>query len=365
MLSPTRELDRIRAEREQQLAERTDSTTTTTIEPTKGRDRTRNPMRPRTLNEVIGQETAKDLMRTAIAAAERTGRPLDHTLLVAQSGTGKSTFSHVIAEELGVDVYEVEAPVSYDTLDQLRETMNDGDILKIEEIHQQGIMERRGRNGGTQPEVLYSIMEDRTMATPTGILPYPAITLIGTTTDEGLLPDAFINRFALRPRLQPYTEDQMIFMAARNAKALGHTIRRNAARALARASRRVPREMNNLVRNAAMYDVEPIDLATVLHVLETNGIAQDGLTADMQAMLTFLLLRARRTSQKGEVRYQASVNTIATAIGKSRDSKAIALRVEPYLIELGYVQVTHGGRQLTDAGVARAEELTTTTRGTA
>jgi Holliday junction resolvasome RuvABC ATP-dependent DNA helicase subunit len=93
-------------------------------------------------------------------------------------------------------------------------------------------------------------------------------------------------------------------------------------------------------------------------VLDVNGITTDGLTADMQAMLTFLYTRARRQNKRtGEVTHQASVNTIATAIGKSRDSKAIAIRVEPYLIEKGYVQVTHGGRILTDRGCARAERL--------
>jgi Holliday junction resolvasome RuvABC ATP-dependent DNA helicase subunit len=85
-------------------------------------------------------------------------------------------------------------------------------------------------------------------------------------------------------------------------------------------------------------------------VLQVNGITEDGLTPDMQAMLTFLYTKAPNG-------HQASVNTIATVIGKSRDSKAVALRVEPFLIQKGYVQVTHGGRRLTDLGVARAERL--------
>jgi Holliday junction resolvasome RuvABC ATP-dependent DNA helicase subunit len=86
-------------------------------------------------------------------------------------------------------------------------------------------------------------------------------------------------------------------------------------------------------------------------------LTEDGLTRDMQNTLTFLLTKGKRTKADGEVVYQASVNTIATAIGKSRDSKAIALRVEPYLIEQGYLQVGHGGRTLTDAGIERAGEL--------
>ena len=101
-----------------------------------------------------------------------------------------------------------------------------------------------------------------------------------------------------------------------------------------------------------------IDADVAAEVLfDLNGVTEDGLTRDMQNMLTFLLTKGKRVKADGEVVYQASVNTVATGIGKSRDSKAIALRVEPYLIEQGYLQVGHGGRNLTDAGVKRAEEL--------
>jgi Holliday junction resolvasome RuvABC ATP-dependent DNA helicase subunit len=80
---------------------------------------------------------------------------------------------------------------------------------------------------------------------------------------------------------------------------------------------------------------------------DLNGVTADGLTRDMQRTLTFLYTRGKRTSRKGGTTYQASVATIATAIGKSRDSKAVVLRVEPLLIEQGYLQVGHGGRKLT------------------
>lgn len=323
-------------------------------------DRTSNPLRPSTFAEVIGQERAVAMMQRVVAAAARRDEPLDHVLLVGPSGTGKSTFSHVIAAELGVDVYEVEAPVSHGTLLQLREVMSDGDLLRIEEIHQQAIMERRGRGAATQPEVLYAVMEDRTLTSGTGILPFPAITIVGTTTDEGMLPDPFLNRFPLRPRLAAYSADDIAVMAVWNAERLGLKITVPAAVRLANASRGVPRQINNYVKNAASL-VGPnltIDIAVADEVLfDLNGVTADGLTPDMQTMLTFLYTRARRTMADGEVRYQASVNTIATGIGKSRDSKAIALRVEPYLIERGFVQVGHGGRTLTDEGVQRAREL--------
>lgn len=323
-------------------------------------ERTKNPLRPATLDDVVGQVRARAMMRKVIDAALAREQPLDHVLLVGASGTGKSTFSHVIANELGVDVYPVEAPISMDTLLELRLVMRTGDLLQIEEIHQQAYGERRGKSASTQPEVLYGVMEDRTLITGSGVLDFPAITIVGTTTDEGMLPDPFINRFPLRPVLDPYTTEDIGLMAIWNADKLGLQITIPAALALARAARGVPRQINNYVKNAAAL-LGPggiIGDRVVEEVLyDLNGVTEDGLTRDMQGMLRFLYQHGRRQKANGEVTYQSSVNTIATAIGKSRDSKAIALRVEPYLIEQGFVQVGHGGRSLTDQGVERAREL--------
>lgn len=330
---------------------------TTSISPSEAADRTKNLLRPQHFTEIVGQDRAKKLMERAVASSFARQTPLDHTLLVAASGTGKTTFSHVVANELGVDVYELEAPVSFDTLMQLRTTMYPGDILKIEEIHQQGIMERRGRDSATQPEVLYSIMEDRVVATEHGVKPFPAITIIGTTTDEGRLPDAFINRFPLRPRLDPYSQAELERIAHTNARALELSLEPAAGRVFASASRGVPRQINNYMRNAVIFAPDGyVTEAVAAEVLDANDVTADGLTADMQAMLRFLYEHGRRNTRDG-VAYQASLGTIATAIGKGRDAKAISLRVEPYMIVQGYVQVGHSGRSLTPAGVQRAREL--------
>jgi Holliday junction DNA helicase RuvB len=320
-------------------------------------DRSSNPLRPETFDEVIGQDAAVSMMRRIVSACIRRNQPLDHTLLVGSAGTGKSTFSHVIAHELDVDVFEVEAPVSRDTLLELREAMQDRDILRIEEIHQQAIMERRGKSSGTQPEVLYAIMEDRVMPSGSGLLPFPAITIIGTTTDEGMLPDPFLARFPIRPLLEPYTTKDLALVAVWNAFKLGVELEPEAAAIFAKASRGVPRQINNYVKNATMLVENKTVTAEVAHeVLHgLNGVTEDGLTVDMQRMLTFLLTKGKHQTPKGPV-YRASVNTIATGIGKSRDSKAISMRVEPYLIECGYVQIGQG-RILTDAGITRAKGL--------
>src|SRR4051794_40656661 len=174
------------------------------VAPASASERTANPLRPSTFDEMIGQARCIRLLRRLIAAALANGRPLDHMLLVGASGLGKSTVANVVANELGAQCFQVEAPVSHDMLLDLRETMATGDILFIDEIHLQAFRERRGRSGSTQPEVLFNVMEDRTLVSGMGVLDFPHITVIGATTDEGALPDPFVNRFPLRPVLEPY-----------------------------------------------------------------------------------------------------------------------------------------------------------------
>lgn len=330
-----------------------------TPRPVSTEGRSKNPLRPTRFSEVIGQDKAKAMMQRVVATAKTRDTPLDHVLLIGAAGTGKTTFATVIANELGVDCYALQAPVSHETLLALRKVMQDRDVLLIDEIHMQAVQERRGMNASTKPEVFLNVLEDRTIATDSGMLEFPAITVIGATTDEGMLPDPFLARFPLRPRLEPYGVEDMAVMAVWNCERLGLRITPEAAELFATASRGVPRQVNNYVRNGAALIVgDIISQAVAEEVLfSLNGVTSDGLTPDMQGMLTFLYTKARHETKDGAVTYQASVNTIATAIGKSRDSKAIALRVEPFLIEEGYVQVGHGGRRLTDAGIFRAQQL--------
>lgn len=317
-----------------------------------------NELRPERWDEIVGQESAKSLLRRMVTNSQSRARTLDHILLVGPSGTGKTTFAHVIAHELGARVWQFEAPIGSDTLFELATVMEEGDILFLDEIHQQAAGDRRGRQSSTKPEILFSLMEDFTLPTGEGVIPFPRITVMGATTDEGALPDAFVNRFPIRPRLGHYTEDDMAEIAMRSAAKFNLDLTPLAARTFARASRGVPREINNFIRNAYMlYDLDVVRPEMATGVVRTLcGYTDDGLTPDMQAMLTFLLTRGQRET-KGETVYQASVSTIATGIGKSRDVKAVQLRVEPWLIEHGYVQVLHGGRALTDAGVQRALAL--------
>lgn len=231
-------------------------------------------------------------------------------------------------------------------------------MVPTHNCHQQAIQERRGKSSSTQPEVLFSLLEDFTIPTQAGLLDFPRITVIGASTDPGLLPAPFLNRFPVRPRLAAYSNEDMATIARANARALSLTIDPAAVDKFACASRSVPRELNNLLRNAASLTlsghVDAVLADEVIHDL--NGLTSDGLTDTMQAVLVFLLTNGKRVT-RGEVRYQASVSTLATGCGLARDQKAIQLHVEPTLIERGYLQVAHGGRVLTDAGVERAQSL--------
>jgi Holliday junction DNA helicase RuvB len=337
----------------------TEPTGDVVIAPASAQARSHNPLRPTTLHDLIGQGRLKKLLRRLIDAAIARDQPLDHMMLVGPSGMGKTTISNIVANEMGVEVYQLEAPISHDTLLALRTTMQDKDILFVDEVHQQGIMDRRSRDSSTQPEVLFSVMEDRTIVTGSGVLPFPTITVIGATTDEGRLPDPFLNRFPIRPEFDAYTVDDLALMAERNAAALNVAITQAAADRFAFACRGVPRLINNYVKNAvSLADAAGITEDLAIEVIEElNRTTDDGLSLDMQRMLAFMYEKCKQQMADGRIVYKAGLGSIARGIGKSRDVKAVELRVEPYLIEQGYLQVGHGGRRLTDAGVTRAIEI--------
>lgn len=327
------------------------------LKPLEFDDRSANELRPATFRQMIGQDRLKAYMARIVAVAQQTGRPLDHMLISGQSGLGKTTLAQVTTHELGRRCFQVKAPVTLAVMAALRTACKDGDVVIVDEIHQQVNGDRRGITQACDPEDFYHVMEDRKLPTESGMMPFPSVTFIGCTTDAGLLPEAFIGRFPLRPTLDPYTDLDMARLAWANATSLGMHADQGAMELLGHAARQNPRQLNDYVRNARALSTGDLteELAHEV-VCVFNGNTLDGLTPDMQRMLRFLLT-SRRESRDGHVVYQASVNTIATALGKSRDTKAVSLYVEPWLIGAGLVQVTHGGRQLTPQGIQRAREL--------
>lgn len=339
-----------------------------TVEPLDFNARTGDELRPDTLAQMIGQDRLRALLGRIVTIAKVTHRPLDHMLLVGSAGTGKTSLAQVIAHEVGADVYMLKAPVALDVFEALAERAKDGDVVVIDEIHLQVSGDRRGITQAADPETFYHVLEDRRLLTQSGVIEFPRLTFIGATTDAGLLPEPFLDRFPLKPQLDEYTTPQMAKLAERSARKLGLTITPDAALTFAEASRATPRQINTYVKNATSLATPTLDQRTnqpillldkalaVEIIVELNSTTLDGFTRDQQNMLKFLL-RARHKNAKGDVTYKAGLGSIATAIGKSRDSKAVALYVEPYLMKRGMIAVTNGGRELTPAGVKRAEAL--------
>lgn len=316
-----------------------------------------DPLRPTTLRDMIGQTRLRPLLRRLIDRA-LTGRRLDHLLFVGASGTGKTTIAMVVARELGTRIFSLKAPIDMATLSALRETARDGDVIFVDEIHMQVSGDRRGITQACDPESFYMLLEDGVLSTATGPLPFPKVTWIGATTDVGLLPEPLSNRFPLRPQLADYTTADMVEIAARSMKGLGLNFTHDVALLFAGAARTNPRQVNSYVRAAnglTVNGVVTLSLASEI-IVDLNGTTLDGLTPSMQTVLTFLLKHGRRETKQG-VQYTASVNSLATAAGHGRDTKAINLLVEPWLLKCGLIEVRPTGRTLTPAGVARARDL--------
>lgn len=318
--------------------------------------RSANELRPSTFDQMVGQDRLKRLLLRLVDTAKASGRPLDHMLLIGASGTGKTTLGQIVAAEVGSDVYQLKAPVATDVLEQLAEVACDGDVVVIDEIHMQVSGDRRGLTQAADPEAFYHAMEDHRLMTARGVIDFPRLTFIGCTTDAGLLPEAFLGRFPLKPVLDPYTEDDMATLAVRNAEALGVHLERHAARIFAHACRLNPRQLNTYIRNAAALNTGTIGGEGAIEVVrDLNSCTLDGLTMPMQGMLRCLLMSERESA--GKTVWRASVNTIATSLGFSRDTKHVALFVEPWLLQKGLVAVSPQGRELTPAGVERARRL--------
>jgi Holliday junction DNA helicase RuvB len=319
--------------------------------------RSANELRPSTFDEMVGQPRLKRLLGRVVAACKTSGRPMDHMLLVGQSGTGKTTIAQIVAAELGRDVYMLKAPLEIGVFEELAEVAKDGDVVIVDEIHMVVSGDRRGLTQAADPETFYHVMEDHRLMTPHGMVDFPSLTFIGATTDAGLLPEAFLGRFPLKPQIDPYTQQDMMTLAVHNATELHLPIVPQAAQIFSLACRMNPRQLNTYIRNAGSLSAGTITAQDAVEVVtDLNSCTLDGLTMPMQGMLKCLLMSKRMSG--GEEVYRASVNTVATILGFSRDTKHVSLFVEPWLIANGYVQVGAQGRELTPAGVKRARKLT-------
>jgi Holliday junction DNA helicase RuvB len=304
-------------------------------------------LRPRTLNEYVGQERIRENLIVSITAAKQRGDALDHVLLYGPPGLGKTTLAYVIGNELGVAVRSTSGPVLErpGDLAAMLSNLKEREVLFIDEIH---------RMSPTIEEILYPAMEDYQLDIMIGQgpsarsikVPVPKFTLIGSTTRAGLLTSPLRSRFGIVHRLDFYGEVDLQEIVRRSARLLGVTIEARAADEIARRSRGTPRVANRLLRRVRDYaqvrgDGEiTFDLCVAaLKMLEVDEHGFDEI--DRRLLRTII-----DKFGGGPV----GLNTISAAISEEKD--AIEDIFEPFLIQIGFLDRTPRGRVAT----ARAYE---------
>ncbi len=298
-------------------------------------------LRPKTLDEFVGQKAARENLRIFIEAAKQRGDALDHVLFFGPPGLGKTTLAQIVAKEMGVGFRATSGPVIAKSGDlaALLTNLEDGDVLFIDEIH---------RLAPAVEEILYPAMEDRALDLMIGEGPsarsvridLPKFTLVGATTRQGLLTTPLRDRFGIPVRLNFYTVAELEQVIRRAAALLDLGITEDGAQEIARRARGTPRIAGRLLRRVRDFAnvAGEANVSAKIADASLNRLEVDGLGLD--AMDRRYLMMIADIYRGGPV----GVETLAAGLSEPRDT--VEEVIEPYLIQLGLIARTARGRCL-------------------
>ena len=304
-------------------------------------------LRPQRLDEYVGQPKLLEKIRIALEAAKGRSEPMEHVLLHGPPGLGKTTLSHIIAQEMGTRLVVTAGPALNKPADLVGTLSKLGpmDVLFIDEIHRLNIVVE---------EYLYPAMEDfkidvtldSGMHAKVITLPVKPFTLIGATTRAGMLSGPMRSRFGLTHNLEFYSQDDLLKILRRSAGILKLTPQAEALGLIAERSRGTPRIANRLLRRvrdfAQVRAAGKFDVQAVEDALKLEGVDELGLDELDRKYMRVI----------GEIYGGGPVGVEAIAATLGEDSGTLEEVVEPYLLQIGFLARTRKGRQLTRAGGA-------------
>jgi Holliday junction DNA helicase RuvB len=303
-------------------------------------------LRPRRLDDFVGQDRVKEQLEIALVAAKARGEALDHVLLAGPPGLGKTSLAYIIREELDVGIRTIAGPaVEKKDIAAILTALEPRDVLFVDEIH---------RMSRTAEEILYPALEDFRIDIVMGegagartlTLDLPPFTLVGATTRTGLLTTPLRDRFGLTFRLDYYDAVELASIVHRSARILGVEIAVDAAEEIARRSRGTPRIANRILRRvrdvAEVRHQGSITTEIAREALELLEIDEQGLDREARELLRAIAVKF----DGGPV----GLSTLAASLGEEQET--IEDVYEPYLLQLGFIQRTPRGRTITKLGRA-------------